>query len=152
MTTNYLNELNFEIETDSLGIINLVNIKEPMVLFFYPKDNTPGCTTENIEFTNLYNEFQKLGYLVFGISRDNVNSHCKFRDKYNIAYTLIADVEEKLCDIFDVIKEKNMYGKKVKGIERSTFILDSNKNIIQQWRKVKAEGHAQMVLDSIKGL
>ena len=93
-----------------------------------------------------------MGYLVFGISRDSVNSHCKFKNKYNIKYQLIADIEQKLCDVFDVIKEKNMYGKKVKGIERSTFILDKEKNLIYQWRKVKAEGHAQIVLDYIKGL
>jgi peroxiredoxin Q/BCP len=152
MSTNYLNKLDFELETDNFGKINLTNIKEPIILFFYPKDNTPGCTIENIEFTILYDEFIKLGYVIFGVSRDSVSSHCKFKNKYNIACPLIADVEEKICNIFDVIKEKNMYGKRVKGIERSTFILDKDKNIIHQWRKVKAEEHAQIVLDYIKGL
>jgi peroxiredoxin Q/BCP len=151
MNSNYFTQLDFLLQTDQ-DSINLIKINSPIILFFYPKDDTPGCTTENIEFTKLYKDFNQLGYVVFGVSRDSGSSHCKFKDKYNIAYPLIADVEQKLCDIFEVIKEKNMYGKKVKGIERSTFILDKDKNLIYQWRKVKAEGHADIVLNYVKGL
>ncbi|MFP5519491.1 MAG: peroxiredoxin [Bdellovibrionia bacterium] len=121
-----------------------------LVLFFYPRDNTSGCTLESQEFTELLPQFKKNGATVVGISRDTVKSHIKFIEKFALKMPLIADPEEEICNAFSVIKEKNMYGKKVFGIERSTFILDENFKIVQEWRKVKAEGHAQEVLDWVK--
>lgn len=121
----------------------------PLVVYFYPKDSTPGCTTEAQEFSALLPQFQAAGYTVVGISRDSSHSHSKFIDKYALTLTLLADSEETVCRQFDVIKEKNMYGKKVMGIERSTFVLDTAGNIVHTWRKVKAKGHAQAVLDTL---
>ncbi len=122
-----------------------------VVLYFYPKDMTPGCTIEGHEFTNLKKEFKKLNTEVFGISRDSVSLHEKFIQKENYTIDLLSDEKETACKLFDVIKEKNMYGKKVMGIERSTFLVDVNGAVEKVWRKVKAEGHAQEVLDYIKG-
>lgn len=121
-----------------------------VVLFFYPKDMTPGCTIEGHEFTKLKDEFKKLNTLVFGISRDTIESHEKFIKKENYNIDLLSDEKEMACKMFDVIKEKNMYGKKVMGIERSTFLIGKTGLVEQVWRKVKAEGHAQMVLDYVK--
>ncbi|WP_066565730.1 peroxiredoxin [Snodgrassella sp. CFCC 13594] len=123
----------------------------PLVVYFYPKDSTPGCTTEAQEFSALLPEFQKLGYTVVGISRDTAKSHHNFVCKYALNVTLLSDVDETVCHQFDVIHEKNMYGKKVMGLVRSTFILDEQGHIAHEWRKVKAAGHAQAVLDTIKG-
>ena len=123
-----------------------------IVLYFYPKDNTPGCTTESIEFQNLLKEFAKLNTEVIGISRDSLSSHEKFRSKYDFSFDLISDEDEVICTAFDVIKEKNMYGKKYMGIERSTFLIDENNKLIAEWRKVKAKGHAQSILDYIADL
>lgn len=121
----------------------------PLIVYFYPKDSTPGCTTEAQEFSALLPEFQQLGYTVVGISRDTPQSHQKFVCKYQLGVTLLADVDETVCHQFDVIHEKNMYGKKVQGVVRSTFVLDKNAKIIHEWRKVKAAGHAQRVLDAL---
>ncbi len=123
-----------------------------IVLYFYPKDNTPGCTTEGIEFNNLLPKFKKLNTVVFGISRDNLKSHDKFITKYDFKFELLSDETEELCKVFDVIKEKNMYGKKVWGIERSTFVIDENQIIVGEFRKVKAAGHAAEILKYIKAL
>ena len=123
-----------------------------VVLYFYPKDSTPGCTTEGIEFNELLSEFRKAGAEVFGISRDTLSSHDKFREKFGFKFDLLADTDEKLCKIFDVIKEKNMYGKKVMGIERSTFVIDKNGRLAGEFRKIKAEGHARQMLDFVRGL
>ena len=120
------------------------------VLYFYPKDDTPGCTIEGKEFSDLHAAFQKKNTNVFGVSRDSVKSHDKFKCKYGFQFELLSDEDEKICKIFDVIKEKNMYGKMVMGIERSTFILDEDLKVIYVERKVKAEGHAQRILDQIK--
>jgi peroxiredoxin Q/BCP len=120
-----------------------------VVLYFYPKDNTPGCTTESIEFQGLKEEFEKLNTKILGISRDSIKSHEKFKDKYDFSFDLISDENEEICKAFDVIKEKNMYGKKYLGIERSTFLIDEENILIAEWRKVKAKGHAQIVLDHI---
>lgn len=120
-----------------------------IVLYFYPKDNTPGCTTESIEFQGLKDKFEKLNTKILGISRDSINSHEKFKDKYDFSFDLISDESEEICKAFDVIKEKNMYGKKYLGIERSTFLIDEDNILIAEWRKVKAKGHAQIVLDHI---
>lgn len=122
----------------------------PAVVYFYPKDNTPGCTTEAQEFSALLPQFKQLSYSVVGISRDTEKSHHNFICKYQLNVTLLSDCKENVCRQFDVLKEKNMYGKKVFGIERSTFILDKNGNIVQEWRKVKAAGHAQTVLDTLQ--
>ena len=123
-----------------------------VVLYFYPKDNTPGCTAESIEFQGLKEEFEKLNTKILGISRDSIKSHEKFKDKYDFSFDLISDENEEICKAFDVIKEKNMYGKKYLGIERSTFLIDEENILIAEWRKVKAKGHAQIVLDHIANI
>ena len=123
-----------------------------LVIFFYPKDNTPGCSTESRQFGELYKEFQKAGCEVVGISRDSIKSHENFRAKLNLPYALLSDSEEKVCTQFDVIKLKNMYGKQVRGIERSTFVLDATGKVVKEWRKLKADGHAQQVLDFVRTL
>jgi peroxiredoxin Q/BCP len=123
-----------------------------VVLFFYPKDMTPGCTIEAQEFRDLHAAFRKAGALVIGISRDSCSSHQKFRTKEKLNYELLSDADEALCRLFDVIKEKNMYGKKVFGIERSTFLIDGKGVLAAEWRKVKAEGHAATVLAAAKAL
>jgi peroxiredoxin Q/BCP len=117
-----------------------------IILFFYPKDLTPGCTIENQNFRDAKTKFDMIGAMLFGISRDPIGSHKKFIDKHDLNFPLISDSDEKLCRKFDVIKEKNMYGKKVMGIERSTFIFDSNKQLIKMWRKVKVTNHVNQVL------
>ena len=122
----------------------------PLIVYFYPKDNTPGCTTEATEFSSLYNDFKALGYEVVGISRDGVASHQKFVCKLDIPFFLLSDTDETVCRQFNVMKEKNMYGKKVWGIERSTFVLDKSGKIVQEWRKVKAVSHAASVLEWVK--
>lgn len=124
----------------------------PLVLFFYPRDNTPGCTVENNEFNQLAADFLKAGFKVAGISRDNLASHRRFCEKYALTIPLLADPDERICQQFDVIKAKTMYGKPVRGIERSTFVFDQKGEVIQEWRKVKAESHAQMVLDFVRQL
>jgi peroxiredoxin Q/BCP len=129
----------------------LSECKTPVVVFFYPRDDTPGCTIENQDFTRLYLQFVAAGVEVVGISRDSINSHCKFADKFAISFKLLSDSDETVCNLFQVMKDKNMYGKKVRGIERSTFVIDKNKNIIKEWRKVTVDNHAQEVLDFIKG-
>jgi len=121
-----------------------------IVLYFYPKDMTPGCTIEGHEFTKLVPEFKKNNTIVLGISRDSVSKHEKFIEKEKYKIDLVSDEKETACNFFNVIKEKNMYGKKVMGIERSTFVISPNGVIEHAWRKVKAEGHAQEVLNYIK--
>ncbi|MBE0620420.1 MAG: peroxiredoxin [Burkholderiales bacterium] len=118
-----------------------------LVLYFYPKDNTPGCTNESIQFRDLYPEFRKLECGIYGISRDSLKSHEGFKAKHGLPFDLLADTEEKVCTQFGVIKLKNMYGKQVRGIERSTFILDRERVIRREWRGVKVPGHAQEVYD-----
>jgi peroxiredoxin Q/BCP len=125
---------------------------KPLVIFFYPKDNTPGCTTESQQFSDLYAEFKKAGCEVVGISRDTLKSHENFRAKFSLPYALLSDSDEKVCEQFGVMKLKNMYGKQVRGIERSTFVLDSSGKICKEWRKLKADGHAQQVLDFVRTL
>lgn len=123
-----------------------------VILYFYPKDDTPGCTIEGNDFNRLLPEFAAVNTVVYGISRDSVASHCKFIDKFGFKFELLSDDEEVLCKLFDVIKEKNMYGKISMGIERSTFVIDENQKLIAEFRKVKADGHAQAMLDYIKSL
>ncbi len=121
-----------------------------VVLYFYPKDSTPGCTTEGLQFSKLLKEFRKNKTEVFGISRDSLKSHDNFKCKQDFQFELLSDADEEACGIFGVIKEKNMYGKKVMGIERSTFLIGEDGTLLREWRKVKADGHAQEVLDAIK--
>jgi peroxiredoxin Q/BCP len=121
-------------------------------LYFYPKDSTPGCTTEGQDFAANHAKFKRLNTVILGISRDSVASHEKFRAKYNFPFDLLSDPDETACAIFDVIKEKNMYGRKVMGIERSTFLIDANGKLLREWRKVKVKGHVAEVLDAIKDL
>ena len=124
----------------------------PVVLYFYPKDDTPGCTLEGQDFRANHARFKKLGATVLGVSRDTVASHEKFKAKFEFPFQLLADTDEKLCKTFDVIKEKNMYGKKVFGIERSTFLIDGEGVLRKEWRKVKVDGHVQDVLEAVKEL
>lgn len=121
-----------------------------LVLYFYPKDSTPGCTTEGIEFNALLPQFEQAGATVLGVSRDSVKSHDNFCAKQGLRFPLISDADEALCRAFDVIKEKNMYGRQVLGIERSTFLLSPTGQLVRSWRKVKVPGHAQAVLDALQ--
>ena len=123
-----------------------------IVLFFYPKDNIPGCTQEGLDFSSNLTKFKKLNTRVFGISRDSIKSHNNFKNKYKYKFDLISDSDEYLCNLFDVIKEKNMYGKKYLGIERSTFIINPKSILIKEWRKVKVKDHSDEVLEYIKNL
>ena len=124
----------------------------PVVLYFYPKDNTPGCTTEGEQFRDLYKQFSKLAAAVAGVSRDSIKSHEGFKAKMRFPFPLLSDADEKLCALFDVIKMKNMYGKQVRGIERSTFLIGPDGKLVREWRKVKVDGHAAEVLDAVKAL
>ena len=134
-----------ELEIDSTDLIG-----KSYVIYFYPKDNTPGCTQEGEDFRDLYKEFKTLKTEIYGVSRDSLKSHEGFKEKYKYPFELISDTEEKLCNLFDVIKEKNMYGKKYMGIERSTFLIDKEGKLSAEWRKVKVNGHAAEVLEEVK--
>lgn len=135
------------------GEFRLSNHKgQKVVLYFYPKDATPGCTLEGHDFSKLKNDFMKAGAVVMGVSRDDMKSHEKFKAKEGYSVDLISDVNEELCQIFDVIQEKNMYGKKMMGVERSTFLIDGDGRLAKEWRKVSVPGHAAEVLESVKAL
>jgi len=123
-----------------------------LVIYFYPKDNTPGCATEAQQFRDLYAKFQKANCEVVGISRDSIKSHENFKDKFSLPFALLSDADERVCNLFGVIRMKNMYGKQVRGIERSTFVFDKAGALRQEWRGLKADGHAQEVLDFINSL
>ena len=123
-----------------------------VLLYFYPKDRTPGCTLEGQDFRDNHTRFQRYNTVVLGVSRDSLKSHDKFRARQNFPFDLLSDAEETLCDIFDVIKEKNMYGRKVLGIERSTFLIDEKGKLQHEWRKVKVKGHVDEVLNAVKNL
>ena len=142
---------NFDLPGTSETNFSLKNyLGKLVVLYFYPRDSTPGCTNEGIDFTNLYQDFKKKNVEIFGISRDSIKSHEKFKEKYNFPFELLSDSEEIACSLFDVIKLKNMYGKQVQGIERSTFLIDTEGKLINEWRGLKVPGHAEEVLNSIK--
>ena len=135
------------------GILSLIDFKDlNIVIYFYPKDMTPGCTTQAKEFSMLYPEFKKANTEIIGVSKDNLSSHNKFCEKENIPYPLLLDEEGKICNIYGVMKEKSMFGKKYLGINRTTFLIGKNKKILKLWRSVKASGHAQKVLDTINML
>ncbi len=123
-----------------------------LVVYFYPKDMTSGCTLESQGFRDLHGAFRRAGIAVVGVSRDSVASHLKFRDKERLPFELLADEDEKVCRLFDVIKEKSLYGRKYMGIERSTFLIDAGGVLRQEWRKVKVQGHAEEVLEAAKSL
>jgi len=123
-----------------------------LVIYFYPKDSTPGCTTQGIQFRDHYQQFQQHNTEIFGISRDSLKSHENFKAKFSFPFELLADTEEAACSLFGVIKMKNMYGKQVRGIERSTFIIDKNGTLVKEWRGVKVDGHVAEVLNFIQTL
>ncbi|MCV2363669.1 peroxiredoxin [Paucibacter sp. DJ1R-11] len=125
---------------------------QAVVLYFYPKDNTPGCTTEAMQFRDRHKDFVKAGAVVLGVSRDNMASHDKFKQTLELPFELIADTEEKLCHMFGVVKNKIMYGKKVKGIERSTFLIDASGVLRAEWRGIKVAGHVDEVLKEVSAL
>lgn len=144
---------NFELPATGEQNIKLSALKgKKVIIYFYPKDSTPGCTTEGQDFRDHYNKFKRAGALILGVSRDSIKSHENFKAKQEFPFELLADQEETLCRLFDVIKEKNMYGKKVMGIERSTFLLDEKGILRQEWRKVKVAGHVEEVLAATKAL
>ncbi len=123
-----------------------------VVLYFYPKDSTPGCTQESCDFRDNIAEFKRRNAIVLGVSRDSIKSHENFKTKQSLPFELLADTDEELCALFDVIKMKNMYGKQVRGIERSTFLIDKDGVLRQEWRKVKVAGHVEEVLEALKDL
>jgi len=123
-----------------------------VIIYFYPKDSTPGCTTEGQDFRDNHAKFKRQNAIILGVSRDSIKSHENFKAKQNFPFDLISDSDETLCEIFDVIKMKNMYGKKVRGIERSTFLINSSGKLHQEWRKVKVKEHVNEVLDAVKAL
>ena len=140
----------FTLETDEGKTVHLSDYAgNPVVLFFYPKADTPGCTIEACGFRDSFVKLQKAGAVVLGISRDTVKAQQKFREKYSLPYTLLADVDEKVCNQFGVLKEKNMYGKKVIGIERTTFLIGPDRRLLKVFPKVKPEGHADEVLTAL---
>jgi peroxiredoxin Q/BCP len=124
----------------------------PVVLYFYPKDNTPGCTTEGAQFRDLYPRFRAAGAQIAGVSRDSLKSHQGFKSKMNFPFPLIADPDEALCNRFGVIKMKNMYGRQVRGIERSTFLIGPDGKLVREWRGVKVPGHVEAVLAAVEAL
>jgi len=124
-------------------------IGKKIIIYFYPKDNTPGCTTESIAFRDLHPQFQQANSVVFGISRDSLRSHEGFKNKLGLPFELISDPDETLCLLFNVMKMKNMYGKQVRGIERSTFVIDGNGKLVKEWRGVKVAGHVDEVLEFV---
>ncbi|QOJ31745.1 MAG: peroxiredoxin [Gammaproteobacteria bacterium] len=134
----------------SIGLADLRG--RPLVLYFYPKDDTPGCTSEGCGFRDHHQAFRKLGAVILGVSRDPMSSHEKFKAKYEFPFDLLSDADEDLCRLFGVMREKNMYGKKVMGVERSTFLIDGKGVLRQEWRKVKVEGHVEAVLAAVKAL
>ncbi|NDY96488.1 peroxiredoxin [Wenzhouxiangella limi] len=135
------------------GELSLTELRgKPVVIYFYPRDNTPGCTREGEAFRDHYQDFRKHDCQIVGVSRDTLASHQKFSAKFDFPFPLIADTDETLCRQFDVIKEKNMYGKKVMGIERSSFLFDADGKLVTEWRKVKVPGHVEAVLAEVQKL
>lgn len=128
------------------------HLGKTLVLYFYPKDATPGCTTQGQQFRDAYAEFRAANAEIFGISRDSLKSHENFKAKFSFPFELLSDADELACGLFDVIRQKNMYGKQVRGIERSTFVIDVHGVLVREWRKVKADGHANEVLEYVKSL
>jgi peroxiredoxin Q/BCP len=150
-----MNRVVADFKADATGdkTIRLKDLREQnVVLYFYPKDSTPGCTLEGQDFRDLHTRFRRRKTVILGVSRDSIASHEKFRAKQGFPFDLLSDPDEKLCTQFDVIREKNMYGRKVMGIERSTFLIDADGKLRREWRKVKVKGHAAEVLEAVKEL
>jgi len=155
MTMTMLNQTvtDFELPATTGTTFKLSNYQgKTLIVYFYPKDNTPGCTTQGMQFRDSYAEFQAANAEIVGVSRDNLKSHENFKAKFSFPFELLADTEELACGIFGVMKMKNMYGKQVRGVERSTFAIDKNGVLVHEWRGVKVDGHAQEVLNFIKTL
>jgi len=145
-----LKNLSFQVEENK--VINDNDLKDnTSVIYFYPKDDTPGCTKEAIEFSDYFEKLKKLGVKIIGVSKDSIEKHKKFKNKYNIKFDLASD-DGTLCDLFNVWVEKSMYGKKYMGIERSTFVIDKDLKIISVWRNVKVKGHVEEVYNFIENL
>ena len=144
----------FELPTDRDFNVTLSSFKgeDNVVVYFYPKDDTPGCTLEAKDFRDLSKDFENADTLVIGISKDDIKSHCKFRDKYSLSFLLASDEQSDVCERYGVWVEKNMYGKKYMGIQRATFLIDKQGNIAQMWPKVSVDGHAKEVLEAAKNL
>jgi len=141
----------FKLPATGDNTIKLSDYKgQNLVIYFYPKDNTPGCTTEGKDFSALYKKFKKKNTEILGVSRDSIKKHENFKAKFEFPFELLSDEDETLCNLFDVIKLKKLYGKEYLGIERSTFLIDEKGVLRQEWRKVKVKEHAQEVLDSIE--
>lgn len=141
----------FSAEATGDRTLSLADFKgKTLILYFYPKDNTPGCTQEGQDFRDLYPAFQDAGAEVLGVSRESLKSHANFKAKHEFPFDLLSDPDEIVCKAYDVMKEKNMYGRKYMGVERSTFLIDGDGRVREAWRKVKVKGHAQAVLDAIK--
>ncbi len=144
---------NFKLPATGDQEISLNDFKgKKLVLYFYPKDSTPGCTTEGQDFRDARAKFSRQNTRILGVSRDSLRSHENFKTKQQFNFDLLSDADEALCTQFDVIKMKNMYGKQVRGIERSTFLIDENGVLRQEWRKVKVKGHVDEVLEAVKAL
>ncbi len=155
MNTVTLNESvpNFTLPATGEQEISLEQLRgKNVVIYFYPKDSTPGCTTEGQDFRDHYEAFQGLNTEILGVSRDGIKSHENFKAKQGFPFELLSDKDETLCQLFDVIKEKNLYGRKVMGIERSTFLIDTEGKLRREWRKVKVAGHVAEVLEAVRGL
>lgn len=143
----------FTLQDDQDKTVHLKDFAgKPVILFFYPRADTPGCTIEACGFRDQFTKLQKTGAVVLGISRDTVKAQKKFKEKYDLQYTLLADPDETVCNQFDVMRDKNMYGKKVRGIERTTFLIGPDRTLLKIFPKVKPEGHAEEVLAVLKEL
>lgn len=153
MSAPRMNRVVADFKADATGdqTVHLKALRgKKVVIYFYPKDSTPGCTTEGQDFRDLHAKFRRANAVIFGVSRDSLASHEKFKAKHKFPFELISDPDEKLCKKFDVIKEKSLYGRKFLGIERSTFVIDADGKLRAEWRKVKVKGHAAEVLEAVK--
>lgn len=155
MTAPSMNRVVRDFTADATGgkKVRLKDLRgKNVIIYFYPKDSTPGCTTEGRDFSALHNKFKRANTVIFGVSRDSIASHEKFKEKQGFVFDLLSDPDEKLCKQFDVIHEKTLYGRKFMGIVRSTFLIDAQGKLRQEWRKVKVAGHADEVLEAVKAL
>lgn len=143
----------FTLTADDGSKVKLADLKgSPVVLYFYPKDDTPGCTKEACAFRDRKAEITKLGAKIFGVSPDDVDSHVKFRDKFELNFPLLADLDHKLAETYGAWREKNMYGKKSMGVQRSTFLIDADGKVAKVWKRVQVDGHDQQVIDALRAL
>ena len=144
---------NFTADATGDKTISLKDLRgSNVVIYFYPKDSTPGCTTEGRDFSALHGKFKRAGTVILGVSRDSIASHEKFKAKQGFKFDLLSDPDEKLCKKFDVIHEKTLYGRKFMGVVRSTFLIDADGKLRKEWRNVKVKGHAEAVLEAVKAL